>query len=635
MKKKILICIVMLCLSLVCFVGVSLSKYVFNVTNTANINSKNFYFESDASDITVPISNPNFSIDVENYLGTNYTNENISYKISISDGNGISNNYNFSINGGNISNDDYYVRSLTGGVQTTDTLNIAFNKMVTNNLVEEELYFTIEALEPYTKTITFTVTVINPPGFDVTGNPTSWTNQDVTLTVVPTNPSTVAEYSFDDGATWQTSPSKVYSANENDIRIKIKDIYGTETQSVSVDITKIDKDAPTITFNSSPLIVTLNESNLYTSLINADDALSGLDVDGLVVKRGRNTVTNTNSFTYPGLYAISVSATDNAGNNNSFDTTVLVRWPTAGKYVVAKTRLDGAGIQGTGLSSTTSPDGLYKDDAQTGANAGYPFASKYYYTGPTVDNYISFGGTTFRILNVSTNDDIKVLGEISDVKTAWGSRKIYESNTYNTWSTKWWPRGQIYNNETGESRYKLFTETEKAHLDLATFYAGRFNKADAVDIAYTVYYEQTGGINLGGDNNPAFEGYSAYPNVSDYLKASKAHDVVKSIDDTQDNGVLGIGQNKRTIFKANSWIDMTADQWTMNSKNLTNTDNDFWVLDTAAGPNIQSRTYYYNQQYRVVFYLKADTILSGSGTLSDPYTVEEDWSWFDDVQVLQ
>ena len=634
MKKK-LIYILFVFIVFFGVIGVSLSKYVFNITNTASINSKSFYFESDASDLTLPISNPSFSIDVENFLGTSYTNENIRYKISINDGSAISNDYNFSINSVDVGSSDYSIRTLTGGAQTTDVLNITLNKMVTNNSVEDEIHFTIEALEPYTKTITFTVTIINPPGFTVTGNPTAWTNQDVTLTVVPDPSASISEYSFDDGVTWQSSPSKLYTANQNNIKIKVRDTYGNETPSVTVDITKIDKDAPSITFNSSPLIVTLDESNLFTDLISVSDALSGLDQNGLIVKRGKDVITNSNYFDYPGRYAISVSATDNVGNNNSFNTEILVRWPTGGRYVVRKTELDGADIQGTGLSSTTSPDGLYKDNSATGANVGLPFASKYYYTGVNVDNYISFAGTTFRILNVSTNDDIKVLGELSDVKTAWGNRKIYESNTYNTWSTKWWVRGQIYNNETGESRYKLFTAEEYAHVDLATFYAGRFNKDDVPDISYTVYYEQTGGVNLGGNDDPAFQGYSAYPNVSDYLKASKAHDVVVSIDDTQDNGILGIGQTKRDIFNANSWIDMSEDQWTMNSKNLTSTDNDFWVLDGTLHGRIVSRTYYYNQQYRVVFYLKDDTILSGSGTELDPYTVQEDWSWFDNAQVLQ
>ncbi len=478
--------------------------------------------------------------------------------------------------------------------------------------------------------------------FTVTGNPANWTNQDATLTIVPDIAGTY-EYSFDGGSTWQNTPSHIFSSNQV-VPMKIRALDGFTSSQKTEIITKIDKINPSINFASNKTIVTLGDSNPISSIATATDNESGIDATGLQVNRfeiatGRNTdlITNTNYFTYPGLYAISLEVSDVAGNTTNLNSEILVRWPTGGRYVVKKTKLDGPDIAGEGLSSTTATNGLYKDTAATGANTGLPFASKYYYTGPTVDNYISFASSTFRILNVSTNDCIKVLGDISDVKTAWGNRKIYDSNTYNTWSTKWWPRGQIYNNETGESRYKLFTTEEKAHLALATFYAGRFNKSDAPDISYTVYYEQTGGVNLGGNNdtNPAFEGYSAYPNVSDYLKASKAHDVVINIDDTQDNGVLGIGTTKRDIFNANSWIDMSIDQWTINSKNATSTDNDFWVLDGTVHGRIVSRTYYYNQQYRVAFYITDTTILSGSGTSTDPYTVQEDWSWFDNAQVLQ
>ena len=475
--------------------------------------------------------------------------------------------------------------------------------------------------------------------FTVTGNPSNWTNQDVTLTVVP-DVAGVYEYSFDGGNTWQNSSSQVFSSNQS-VNIKIRELDGFTSNQSTVNITKIDKNDPTL--NSKTLIVTLNESVLVNSLFNYSDSESGISNQGLKVYRydiSNNTrtdeITNTNYFTYPGLYAIEAEVFDVAGNSTVLNTQILVRWPTGGRYVVKKTELDGDDIAGTGHSSSTSVDGLYKDNADTGANSALPFASKYYYAGANVDNYISFADLTFRILNISTNDDIKVLGDISDVKTAWGDRKIYLSNTYNTWSTKWWPRGQIYNHETGETKYKLFSEVEQSHIALATFYAGRFTKNDASNIAYTVYYEQTNGVNLGGDDNPAFEGYSAYPNVSDYLKACKAHDIVTNIDDSQSTALFGIlGKNKRQIFKENSWIDMTVDQWTLNSKNATSTDNDFWVVDTAGGTNIQSRTYYYNQQYRVVFYINDATILSGDGSSTNPYTVQEDWTWFDDVQVLQ
>jgi len=478
--------------------------------------------------------------------------------------------------------------------------------------------------------------------FTVVGNPSNWTNQDVMLTIVPDIADTY-EYSFDNGATWQNSTSHTFSSNQT-VHMKIRTIDEFTSNTVSETITKIDKNAPNIQLSANSIIVTLDESNPIGTIASASDNESGIDATGLQVYRyvieNSNTtdlITNTNYFTYPGRYAISLIVTDVAGNTTNINSEILVRWPTGGKYVVKKTRLDGDGIVGQGLSSSTSPDGLYKDTAATGGNVDLPFASKYYYTGPTVANYLSFANSTFRVLNISTNDDIKVLGDVSDVKVAWGNRKIYDSNTYNTWSTKWWPRGQIYNNETGESKYKMFTATEKAHLDQATFYAGRFNKDNAPDISYTIYYEQTGGVNLGGSNdtNPAFEGYSAYPNISDYLKASKAHDYVVSIADTQDTTILGLGIDKRQIFNDNSWIDMSIDQWTINSKNSTSTDNDFWVVDGTLRGRIISRTYYYNQQYRVVFYINDATILSGDGSSANPYTVEEDWNWFDSTQVLQ
>lgn len=494
--------------------------------------------------------------------------------------------------------------------------------------------------------------------FNVTGNPTTWQNTDVILTIVPDYIDTY-QYSFDGGITWQNTPSYTFSSNQT-VNMKIKSQDGFVSDLVTENITKIDKVAPTITFESSleyntdhttkyatTLIATLGENTSITTGITTSDDFSGIASGYPKCYRNSAELVSTNELTdnlgvaRVGRYAITCTVQDNAGNITTENREVLVRWPTGGKYIVKKTEKDGAGIVTTGLAYTTLNDGLYRDNANTGANVGLPFASKYYYAGAIVDNYLSFAGLTFRILNVSTNDDIKVLGDLSDMKVRWGpsykldNRKIYLSNTYNTWSTKWWPRGQIYNNETGESRYKLFTETEQLHLDLATFYAGRFNKSDAVDISHTVYYEQTGGVNLGGDDNPAFEGYSAYPNVSDYLKASKAHDHVVSIDDTQDNGILGIGTTKRDIFNANSWIDMSEDQWTMNSKNLTSTDNDYWVLDGTLHGAIISRTFFYEQQYRVVFYITDVTILSGNGSSSTPYNVEEDWSWFDSYQIVQ
>ena len=475
--------------------------------------------------------------------------------------------------------------------------------------------------------------------FEVTGNPTTWTNQSATLTVISANADRISQYSFDGGLTWQDSPSKTYDTN-SDVEIKVKNSSGWVSPGQIVNITKIDKVAPALTFDNdteyngdhttkqvTTLITTLDDNTSVLTGVNVSDSLSGIADGWPKCYRNDVEISSTNAFTSAGRYGITCVVQDNAGNETEEDREVLVRWPLAGKYVVKR-----QGYVGTGLSSTVSSDGLYMDTVATGADATLPFASKYYYTGPSVNNYIDFAGTTFRILNIPTNDDIKVIGAISDQSTAWGDSKIYDSNVYKTWSTKWWPRGQLYNNETGENSYKLLTTTEKAHLDLATFYAGRIDKDEATDISQTIYYEQNNAIDLGGNNSASFEGYSAYPNASDFLKASKAHDVIDSIGDIDTTSVY----SRRQTFTNNSWVDMTAEFWTMNGRTGTLLqDNDFWVIDNDLGGHFEARLYSNTQQYRVVFYLKNDTILSGTGTSLDPFSVEEDWAWFDSTQVLQ
>ena len=89
----------------------------------------------------------------------------------------------------------------------------------------------------------------------VTGNPSDWTNKDVTITVngaedkgdnnvKPGSGLADAAYSFDGGTTWQSSASKTYTSNTSGIVIKVKDKLGNIYTHSSIAITKIDKTAP-------------------------------------------------------------------------------------------------------------------------------------------------------------------------------------------------------------------------------------------------------------------------------------------------------------------------------------------------------------------------------------------------------
>lgn len=78
----------------------------------------------------------------------------------------------------------------------------------------------------------------------INGNPTDWTNQDVTLTVKASGTSEDLQYSFDNGVTWQDTNYKTYSQNTSDINIKVKDNSNNITEFSSIDISKIDKSSP-------------------------------------------------------------------------------------------------------------------------------------------------------------------------------------------------------------------------------------------------------------------------------------------------------------------------------------------------------------------------------------------------------
>lgn len=112
----------------------------------------------------------------------------------------------------------------------------------------------------------------------VTGNSTNWTNQDVTLTVegaADIGGSTLDEltYSFDCGANWQNSNTKVYSQNTSGIIIKVRDAAGNIYTHPEININKIDKVVPTITI--SPLNKTTDNPTTVTVNV-ADEGGSGL-----------------------------------------------------------------------------------------------------------------------------------------------------------------------------------------------------------------------------------------------------------------------------------------------------------------------------------------------------------------------
>ncbi|MBO5375854.1 MAG: InlB B-repeat-containing protein, partial [Bacilli bacterium] len=134
------------------------------------------------------------------------------------------------------------------------TTEVASGTMVTALNTTEGIYYirykVVSGAGTSSEISSFTAKVdkTKPTITSVTGNATSWTNQDVTLVIngakdgeskLPDKP-----YSFNGGETWQATNSKIYTANTNNIVIKVRDIAGNVYTHTAINITKIDKEKP-------------------------------------------------------------------------------------------------------------------------------------------------------------------------------------------------------------------------------------------------------------------------------------------------------------------------------------------------------------------------------------------------------
>ena len=112
----------------------------------------------------------------------------------------------------------------------------------------------------------------------MTGNFTTWTNGDATLTVnASVDSSGIKEYCFDGCQHWQDSASYTYSSNTTipSGKIQVKDNAGNITSyNTDIIITKIDKTAPAISdVTGNPVEWTNNDATLT---VHATDDASGV-----------------------------------------------------------------------------------------------------------------------------------------------------------------------------------------------------------------------------------------------------------------------------------------------------------------------------------------------------------------------
>ena len=137
----------------------------------------------------------------------------------------------------------------------------------------------------------------------ITGNPTQWTKDKVTLTVNAEDSLSglaTEAYSFDNGQTWQKENTKTYTKNTQGIIIKVRDAIGNVVTYKTIDINNILK----IEIGDYEKIT--KDNNEYLTKIEANTTIAQLKekikTNGTIkVLKGNNEITDTNTLVGTGM----------------------------------------------------------------------------------------------------------------------------------------------------------------------------------------------------------------------------------------------------------------------------------------------------------------------------------------------
>ncbi|WP_368262611.1 GBS Bsp-like repeat-containing protein [Clostridium disporicum] len=235
--------------------------------------------------------------------------------------------------------------------------------------------------------VSYNVKDITNPTLSITGNPTSWTKDNVTLTVTGADYGTGVKSITLPNGTVVNSSSTTYTVSANgNYTFKVTDNSGNEV-SQTVSVTKIDKTSPTLAVAGNPSSWTKDDVTLSITGADSQSGVSSITLpNGQVVSGSKTTYT----ISANGNYTFKV--TDNAGNvlthnvsvtkiDKTNPTVTVAGNPTAWTKNDVTLTVTGADSQ-SGVKSITKPDGT----VVTGSSTTYTVSSNGTYTFKVTDN---------------------------------------------------------------------------------------------------------------------------------------------------------------------------------------------------------------------------------------------------------
>ena len=167
-----------------------------------------------------------------------------------------------------------------------------------------------------------TVTIASLGDIQISPSTTEWTNQDVTVTVIWPKDTTglTKKISTNGGNTWSNYTGPVAVANNCTVKAKLVDTTNQEGKTATLDITKIDKNAPTVSAKQSSLTIKQGDSyaisNYFTTSSNGSAPITNITYS----------VTNTNSLGV-GTHTVTCTVKKATGQTATATISIVVESP--------------------------------------------------------------------------------------------------------------------------------------------------------------------------------------------------------------------------------------------------------------------------------------------------------------------
>ena len=232
------------------------------------------------------------------------------------------------------------------------------------------------------------------------------------------------------------------------------------------------------------------------------------------------------------------------------------------------------------------------------------YECRYFFTGATPNNYITFNNETagWRIISVECDGTIKIMRDKNIGKKEWNPSGSTSSNN--------WARPATLNTNLNSTYYNGLNATAQSQIVVKSFSIGKV-KYDDTNLANTVNNE----------NSIKWDGKVALPTVSEFIRTNS---------NRSSCGTFQLMNDNHSACSRTGWMFTTEEEWwTLSGQSGSFSDVYFIYSNrdfSLISPGICDEGIYNNFDnpevaVRPTLYLSSDIKLSGSGTQSDPYIV--------------